>query len=410
MRRASSKSLLNYNTTLVRKKPSRDFSFTGLIYCSMMMFMGLAAVNSQANLLFGVFGLMIGILIVSVVISGFVMRKLTLQRVLPEHGVVGRPMTLSYEIHNRKRFWPSLSVTIAELDGAEAFTVQPQAYMLHAAAKTTTVVSSQLTPKRRGLDHLDRHQVLTSFPFGFIRRASQLSQKDSLLIYPAIGQVDQKVIQMCQSAETSGATMRPRRGGADEFYGVKDYRTGENPRWIYWRRSARTGTLVTKEMTHVSPPRFMLLVDTHIAGKRTIEAHAAVERTIAMAATLANEMLQQGLLMGLLVWSKGWMYLPPNRGKRHGRDVLSVLAQLPLNHAFPLRTLLDESFRHQKSGTTAMLMTPHQMQLTLGEYARGSMYVFSADSAQSNKWFTFSDTVDFTRCMPTEQQPGGSGE
>ena len=31
----------------------------------MMMFMGLAAINSQANLLFGVFGLMIGILAVS---------------------------------------------------------------------------------------------------------------------------------------------------------------------------------------------------------------------------------------------------------------------------------------------------------------------------------------------------------
>ena len=35
----------------------------------MMMFMGLAAMNSQANLLFGVFGLMIGILLVSGVIS-----------------------------------------------------------------------------------------------------------------------------------------------------------------------------------------------------------------------------------------------------------------------------------------------------------------------------------------------------
>ena len=48
--------------TPVRRKPSLDFSVTGLVYCSMMMFMGLAAINSQANLLFGVFGLMIGIL------------------------------------------------------------------------------------------------------------------------------------------------------------------------------------------------------------------------------------------------------------------------------------------------------------------------------------------------------------
>ncbi|HMB96798.1 MAG TPA: DUF58 domain-containing protein, partial [Tepidisphaeraceae bacterium] len=259
MHRSSQKSRNNRHAKEVRKKPSRDFSLTGLVYCSMMMFMGLAAINSQANLLFGVFGLMIGILIVSILISGQVLRKLSVQRILPEHGVVGRPMAISYELHNRKRFWPSLSVTIAELDDTDAFQRQPLAYMMHTAARTTTLISSPLTPTRRGLHHLDRHQVLTSFPFGFIRRATLLSHKDSLLVYPALAEVDQKLIQMCQSAELSGSVMRPRRGGSDEFFGVKDYRAGENPRWIYWRRSARTGTLVSKEMTHVSPPRFMIL-------------------------------------------------------------------------------------------------------------------------------------------------------
>jgi len=53
----------SFHATAIRRKPSFDFSVTGLVYCSMMMFMGLAAINSQANLLFGVFGLMIGILL-----------------------------------------------------------------------------------------------------------------------------------------------------------------------------------------------------------------------------------------------------------------------------------------------------------------------------------------------------------
>ena len=59
----------NPSATPVRRKPSLDFSITGLVYCSMMMFLGLAAVNTQANLLFGVFGLMIGVLLISGIIS-----------------------------------------------------------------------------------------------------------------------------------------------------------------------------------------------------------------------------------------------------------------------------------------------------------------------------------------------------
>ena len=72
---------------------------------------------------------------------------------------------------------------------------------------------------------------------------------------------------MARSAEKVGPTMRPHRGGMDEFYGLKEFRTGENPRWIYWRRSARTGALVAKEMTQVSPPRLMLLVDTFLVDR-----------------------------------------------------------------------------------------------------------------------------------------------
>src|SRR5437773_11569594 len=114
----------------IRRKPALDFSLTGLVFTCMMLFMGLAAINSQANLLFGVFGLMIGVLIVSGIISRLVLRKLSLHRILPEHGVVGQPMSVSYEFTNAKRFWPSLSVTVAEIDGVEAFAKQPHGYLL----------------------------------------------------------------------------------------------------------------------------------------------------------------------------------------------------------------------------------------------------------------------------------------
>jgi uncharacterized protein (DUF58 family) len=394
--------------TVVRKKPSLDFSVTGLVYCTMMMFLGLAAVNSQANLLFGVFGLMIGLLLISGVISKRVLSGLTVRRQLPEHGCVGCRMAIQYHIHNRKRFWPSLSVTFAELDGAEAFTRQPQAYLMHVAPRTTAIAPTEVMPKRRGLHYFDRFQIITSFPFGFIKRAVQRAERDNVLIFPAVGQVDQKVIQMCRSAETTGAMMRPRRGGMDEFYGVKEYRSGENPRWIYWRRSARTGTLVTKEMTHVSPPRMLLLVDTYIAGERTLESHAAVERTIAMAASLASEALEQGLPIGVVAYSSdGWVHIPATRGKRHRLDVLTLLARLPLNTSHDQRQLLDEGYRHLKSGTTSVLLTPSDLRLNLGEAVKGSVVVLSPASQAMQSLFQFDPRVDFTLCMPVDQQVEG---
>src|SRR5256885_2043461 len=318
MRRSRSIPAVNPSTaTVVHRKPSLDFSITGLVYCSMMMFMGLAAMNSQASLLFGVFGLMIGILLVAGVISKIVLRRLELHRLLPELAVVGQPTTVTYQFTNGKRFWPSLSVCLAELDGAEAFTRQPQSYMLHAAAKMTATVPIEVMPKRSGLHEMNRYQVSTSFPFGFIKRAVERCEKDSVLVYPALGQVDPKLLAMCRSADTTGATMRPRRGGQDEFYGVKEHRAGENPRFIYWRRSARTGVLVAKEMTQVAPPKLLLLVDTYVdPQRRTMENHGKVEHAISLAASIASQALEEGMSVGLFAWEEGgWNLTAPGRGK-----------------------------------------------------------------------------------------------
>lgn len=385
--------------TVVRKRSSLDLSMTGLIFCGLMSFMGVAAVNSGANLLYAVFGLSLGILLVSRTIGRIALRKLTVKRVLPEHAMVGRPLELGYEIENKKRFWPTLSVTLAELDGVEAFAMQPHAYLLHVAAGKKQGVIAEALAKRRGLHQLNRCQLITSFPFGFIRRAVEAASRDSVLVYPAVGEVDDSIFQMCRSAESTGAMMRPRHGGTDEFYGVKEYRAGDNPRWIYWRRSAHTGTLVAKEMTRVSPPRLLILVDTQLRDEIP-ESVAAVEKAIAMAASLASVALEQGLPAGLLAWSDRWVHLPPNRGKRHRRDVLTSLAMLPKNPGHGALEMLNESHRHRKSTTTAVLITPNPGHSALGGDSRGGLVVLPVDSPTAQKGFRFQKTVRFDNCVP----------
>ena len=388
----------------LRKKPSLDFSLVGGIYIVMTLFMCVAAINSQANLLFAVFGLMVGVLLVSWYVSRTVLRKVVVNRNLPDSIVVGQPATFQYEFANRKRFWPTLSITLGELSGADAFAVQPQAYLLHAAAATRAIVPMQVLPKRRGLHQLDSYQLSTSFPFGFVKRALQRRQKDSILIYPPLARVDRKLLSLFTSAELAGARMKPRRGGSDEFYGVKDFRQGENPRWIYWRRSARTGTLVAKEMTRVSPPRLMILVDTHLQ-ERTPADHALVERTIAIAASLVTRTLEEGFAVGLAVWSGSWIVVSASRGKRHSRDLMAILARLELNTAAPIQDLVEHGRQHLRSGTTVILVTPREIPQSLTEQARARSVVISAASEQAKRWFRFESEIDFAHAMPPDQEP-----
>jgi uncharacterized protein (DUF58 family) len=391
--------------TPVRRRPSVDFSLTGLIYCLMMMFMGLAAINSQANLLFGVFGLMIGILLISALICRLVLAKLRVERVIPEYAAVGQNATIQYDFVNCKRFWPSLSVCLGELDGAEAFTRQPQAYMLHVAPGKSTSVPITVVPKRRGLHKLTNFQISTSFPFGFVKRAMIGRSEDTILIYPALGVVSPRLLSLCNSAERGGANMKPRRNGADEFYGVKEYRPGENPRWIHWKRSARTGELVSKEMVQISPPRLLILVDSFIESP-TLAEHTVVEKVIAMAASLAGRAMDSGMAVGLCAWAGEWTNISPQRGKRHCRDILAALAALPINRTVPAAKLIEQGESMLFEGVTSVLFTPRSMQMGRGERARGGMIVVPVEADQARSWFRFDPSVDFSRCLPAEQAGG----
>jgi uncharacterized protein (DUF58 family) len=386
---------LNYSQLSAQRRRLRlDFSLNGWVFLSLMLFMGLAAVNSQANLLFGFFGLMIGVLIVSVSISRMVMRRVDIGRVLPEHLTVGRPVTINYQISNHKRFWPTLSLSLAELDGTEGFTRQPLAYLLHVGPGMTATIPASIVPKRRGLYTLNEYQVWTSFPFGFVRRSMLRQQQEGVLIYPALGKVDPRLLAQFTAAEKSGAMIRPKRGGQDEFYGLKEYRQGENPRWIHWKRSAHTGTLVTREMTLVSPPRLVLLVDTCCPNPTPLDL-ANLERAIAMAGSLAFHALETGLLVGLGAWSDKWISIQPSRGKQHLREIMTALARLPRNASQDLQALLQNAGDLIKAGSTAVLFTLRDVESVLGAGGRSSMVVLSSSRPRDQGWFQFDPAIDF---------------
>jgi uncharacterized protein (DUF58 family) len=377
-----------------------DISFTGFIYIATTTLMGFAAVNSQANLLFAVSGLMFGVLLISGVICRKVLRQLRVTRMLPEFCNVGRPTTLFYEFKNQKKFWPSLSVALSETDGVEAFERAPSAYMLHAAAGMSANVPVEVIPKRRGRYKLGRYQLRTSFPFGFVIRTLSKNEPDAILVAPAIGRVSDQLLELCRSSERADAPMKPHRGGQDEFYGVKEHRAGENPRLIHWRRSARTpGVLVSKEMTQVAPPRLMLLADTFIQQAIPKE-QAAVEKSLAMAASLADRALENGLAVGLCAWGgQNWVTLPPLQGKRHRRDILAALAGLPSNTVADSAALLEAAGSQIKAGTAAVLFTPRPWAANLSQEATGAIVVVPAASTAADAWFRFDAKLNFERCI-----------
>lgn len=384
--------------TPIHRRQRIDISITGTIYGGLVLFMCVAAVNTQASLLFGIFGVMVGVLMVSFLISTIVLQRITVRRMLPDQAIVAQPAVIHYVIKNRKRIWPSLSVTISELD-AQGFVRQPHAYLLHVANQQAATISCEVIPKRRGLHLFNRYQISTSFPFGFIKRATERALPDTLLIFPAITPVDRHLLAQIRSDESLGHNVRQRVGGQDEFYGLKPYRQGESPRFIHWKRSARTGNLVSRQMTRESPPRLLLVVDTFNPDGNDATI-ARIERSIAQAASLVEAASLAGFAIGLVCRGEHWVSVKPNRGKRHQRELLTILARLPSNRAWDTQSIIEHASMMNDPRATKILFSIGG--ISSRGYASG-MFVIAADSADAARWFPFDPSIDFLNVAPIQR-------
>jgi hypothetical protein len=94
----------------------------------------------------------------------------------------------------------------------------------------------------------------------------------------------------------------------------------------------------------------------------------------------------------------------PTRGKRHRTDLLSILARLPLNTGHGVDELIEQGQRVLESGTTPVLFSPREGQVS--SIGRGTgIVIVPARSTKADAWFRFNGNVDFLASVPADQQP-----
>jgi uncharacterized protein (DUF58 family) len=128
-------------------------------------------------------------------------------------------------------------------------------------------------------------------------------------------------------------------GRRGEFFGLREWREGDDRRGIHWRSTARTGRLMVREHEDELERQVTIVVDNALparvvralaAGERLREdapLDDAVERTISHAASLATAYLEAGWAVGLA--ARG-AQLPLASGRAQLTRVLRELALLPV--------------------------------------------------------------------------------
>ena len=342
----------------------------GMLYLIVALLLLGASIYTQANLLFWSFGLMVGGLMISILLSLLALRKLTVQRLLPGHGVVGEAMVIRYRLANRRRLMPGFNLVIREQWGKgrrgfrfagpiaehpQRLAGQPTGWVLHLGPSQTVQAEAMCWPLKRGMLKFERIEVSCSFPFGVIRKVLDIPQPDAVLVYPRLYRMNRRLLGRMTQVDMTGRKQLDRSGGTEEFFGLRPYRTGDSFKTIDWKHSARTGSLVSREFTQPSPPKIMLLLDltqkssgarhedakadhgSHLSrllhGRRKMQPdrpdpNDPIERAVSLTASLVCDAYFYGYQVGLVVAGARCLSFPLHHSLPHRAKILEALSTL----------------------------------------------------------------------------------
>jgi uncharacterized protein (DUF58 family) len=275
---------------------------------ALTFFVLIATNNSGVNLLYMALGMMVGAIVLSVFASSWSLRRLAIQRDYGAHAIAGEPVDVEYHIRKSGGSWPVMALSFRELHPELA--ACQTGFVLHVPAAhnrrrkgpgaAAVKVRLRLVPRRRGLMKLDIIEVSTTFPFGLLRRTRRIHVPQEMVVYPRIGVLNRYLALEYRESVESGAMTSNRRGGNDEFYGVREYRDGDNVRAIHWRSSARKGQLMIREMAANAPPQLIIVLNLRTWRQRR-DSPADVERAIELAAALVCYGFYENFAVGLAI-------------------------------------------------------------------------------------------------------------
>jgi len=292
-----------------------EITKSGWLFIALTLAVGFAAINSGSNLLHALFGAQMALIIGSGMLSERAVFRADAKRTLAEAVHADTPTPLRVELTNRSDKGELLSVSVEDDDGGHAGQCGPVFAVRLGPAQSMTLHTTVTMPSR-GRHRLPKAVVATRFPFGLFVKRRDLPEPPEVTVFPKLHPVRVE----------SGTRHRPGTGEASgriarvgEFFGMREYREGDDPRRIDWRTVARGQRPAVRDYEALGDDERMLDLPMGVTGDPQFETE------VSRVASLAVAHLQDpGVAVGLRYG--GELVLEPASGAHARHSLLEALA------------------------------------------------------------------------------------
>lgn len=247
----------------------------GFVFLVVLGFVTVCSVLRSVNMLVVVSGMMLVALLLCWRLSRYAVRNVVVRREVPNQIHTGQAVNIQWPIANhgnfaifRLKLTDTITQTSSRLGSLENASkkkrpfARPSITYSKIEAGQTNYDSYRILFAERGTYQLGPVTVENQFPLALINSWFRTQHTNSINVAPQIGTLASNWDQIFRTI-SQGSSSRSNIKGTqeEEFYAIREWRSGDNLRNIHWRSSARKMQPMVKQFDRIIEQDRTLFVD-----------------------------------------------------------------------------------------------------------------------------------------------------
>ncbi|MEN4098699.1 MAG: DUF58 domain-containing protein [Anaerolineaceae bacterium] len=197
--------------------------------------------------------------------------------------------------------------------------------------------------RQRGLFLLGPCELTTGDIFGIFQVQQQYLDRQEIVVYPPLAPLPPELLPHASATGSHQQLRQPLPAETIHANTTRPYVRGDPLRRLHWRSSARHNDLYVKVFEPESSSNTWLVPDFDASVQVGNGPDSSIETLVILTASLASQLLQEGLPVGLFTCTPEPHAVLPRTGRPHLWTILRALAPLQAAPGQPLRSTLSQS-------------------------------------------------------------------
>lgn len=259
----------------------------GGMYLVIMIAVFVGALIGRSNLLLLVFGLLAGPFVINGYVTFTMLRNNSVSRNCVARVIAGETLWVELTLGNRRHWLSSWMLILEDRLSSAQEELSPRALFSRVPPRKERIAAYRAQLIHRGRYTLGPLQISSRFPLGLVERTLLVETPGEIIVHPRLGLLTPAWRRDQSNAFELFQQIRSKAGAFDdEFHRIREYRTGDNPKAIHWRSSARRNELMVREFHQTRDTHLSIVLDLWQGNLRDPRQSERVELAISFVATM----------------------------------------------------------------------------------------------------------------------------